>query len=374
MPEGNSEPNAGPYPSGGGFTQRVVEARVEPGIGNEAKLYVSRASIPWHHRARILGLVTAVILLSGLGSGFFLAKSFGSSLRPVDPNALQLQRDRNTMLREEVAKLEAARRNICTPGALNNLDLGGGPLPGGPATPRPGHLTNQQLNEGLENNTAYIEVDKGGGLVGIGSGFFIGPDILVTNKHVIGNARADQIKVLSERLGAQPRAVQLLASSGEIREVHGNYAAGQEDFAVLRVPGANRTAPFAIRTDTIAKLADVTAAGYPGYEVMQDRRQGSPAPGLILTSGRVKIIRTFPGFNTVVVEHMADIAQGNSGGPLIDACGNVAGVNTFVSDVAESDEANAYRIRLRYALSSASLQTFLRANNIAFKTSTSTCN
>ncbi len=374
MSEQVNEPKPPTQPVSGGWAARLVEARIEPAMGDETKLFISRTSIPWHHRARIWGAVTAIILISGLGSGFFLTKSFGSSLQPVDPTTLQLLRDRNEILREEVAKLEKARPRICTPGALNDLDLGGGPMPGVPEAQRaPGHLSNQQLNDLLEENTAYIEVDtgrtdnQGRKLVGTGSGFFIAPDVLVTNKHVTGNARADQITIHSQRLGPRRRAVQLLASSAEIRADGDNYPAGQEDFALLRVPGANRTKFLSVRADTVAKRADVTAAGYPGYEVVQDRERGSDTPELILTSGRVKVVRNVREFNTVVIEHMAEIAQGNSGGPLVDACGYVAGVNTFVASAPESQNANAYQFRLPYALSSASLQVFLKRNNVQFK-------
>jgi hypothetical protein len=54
-----------------------------------------------------------------------------------------------------------------------------------------------------------------------------------------------------------------------------------------------------------------------------------------------------------VIIHTANISPGNSGGPLIDSCGRVVGVNTFIRVDQESSS------RLNYALQASALATFL---------------
>jgi Trypsin-like peptidase domain len=59
-----------------------------------------------------------------------------------------------------------------------------------------------------------------------------------------------------------------------------------------------------------------------------------------------------------VIIHTANISPGNSGGPLIDSCGRVVGVNTFIRVDQESSS------RLNYALQAGALAKFLSEHNI----------
>ena len=54
------------------------------------------------------------------------------------------------------------------------------------------------------------------------------------------------------------------------------------------------------------------------------------APALILTDGRINAIQDSPA-GLKIMPHSAAISGGNSGGPLVDACGRVVGVNTFIT-------------------------------------------
>jgi S1-C subfamily serine protease len=91
------------------------------------------------------------------------------------------------------------------------------------------------------------------------------------------------------------------------------------------------------------------------------------APELTAQSGAVTVIQTFPT-GTEIIIHSADISPGNSGGPLVDTCGRVVGVNTFVNP----DQQGTLR-RLNYSLHTRELQRFLDGAGIAYDLSEDAC-
>lgn len=62
--------------------------------------------------------------------------------------------------------------------------------------------------------------------------------------------------------------------------------------------------------------------------------------------------------NTRIITHSASISPGNSGGPLVDACGRAVGVNTFISYDGESAQ------RLNFSLDANSAAEFLDRNGV----------
>ena len=68
-----------------------------------------------------------------------------------------------------------------------------------------------------------------------------------------------------------------------------------------------------------------------------------------------------------LVVHSAQVSPGNSGGPLVDLCGRVVGINTFV----QGDQTAAH---VNYALSGGDLLGFLKANGVAPQSSAGACN
>jgi S1-C subfamily serine protease len=108
------------------------------------------------------------------------------------------------------------------------------------------------------------------------------------------------------------------------------------DFALLRIAATDLPAYELLLPDNSLKLTNVVAAGFPGDVLQTDPRfsallrgDGAAVPDLTVTQGAISTEQSLsPGTN--VLGHSAPISQGNSGGPLVDMCGRVVGVNTFV--------------------------------------------
>lgn len=320
--------------------------------------------------ARPLWVVPLLIAVAAifLGLGFWLAwahfvrdmASRQVSTSVVDEaatrNAIRLQRETNQNLELELERLRRAalQPNVCTPEG----PLGVRPSPERqPARPDavPPPVPRQQgeaprpftgsLAQLLEHAAVMIATAGPQG-IGHGTGFFIAGDTILTNAHVVQGAAPNQIFVMSAAIGrALPaQLVNMTRGPGG-----GDVEPGQPDFALLRlsqpVPGAQ---PLAF-SPTVEKLTEVVAAGYPqsvvrlegGMRDLAEGRLGTP-PELVLTRGSISTIQRL-GSGLTVMPHSADISPGNSGGPLIDTCGRVVGVNTFVS------HATSVADRVKYA-------------------------
>ena len=139
--------------------------------------------------------------------------------------------------------------------------------------------------------------------VSAGSGFVVDAarGLVVTNHHVIANARAIAVGIGDRRVEAE-----LIGS------------APRTDLAVLRIPARDlRQLPLAEARRT--EVGDyVVAIGNP-FQV-----------GQTVTSGIVSAIRTSSDGRYRYVQTDAPINPGNSGGPLINMRGEVIGVNSAI--------------------------------------------
>ncbi|TVS00317.1 MAG: serine protease [Rhodospirillales bacterium] len=196
------------------------------------------------------------------------------------------------------------------------------------ADPDTGAAEATTLLEIIEDQTVMV-VSLAGDRSGTGSGFFIGPDLVVTNHHVIVAAQEESgtVYVTNRQLGRLHEA-QVIATRGPLTVTGGDYA-------LLRVNGISMpyyTLRYSVET---MKLQNVIAAGYPGAILETDAnfqalRQGdmSAIPDVSVTAGIVNTEQDL-GPMTRALIHTAVISPGNSGGPLVDGCGRAVGVNTF---------------------------------------------
>jgi len=330
---------------------------------------------------RRLAIIVSILLLLALLAvlGWMLWQRVLSESqrgpREAELAALQL---REKSLTQEIASIKPREMPMCRPGeALREITAKPGPVSAAPgATGKPiappaaeatgepvPALSKEALLERLERATALVVVTGGKGL-GLGSGFFVTENLLITNRHVIEGAPEGRVYLVSRRLASVRRATVVRATrSSDV---------GLPDFALVRMdtgsaPGTLEVGP------QIAKLAYVAAAGYPGLVVEKDpsferliRGDMSAAPDLNLTQGSVQSLQNSSA-GVPLVLHTAEIARGNSGGPLVDACGRVVGVNTFIGvDATQSAKS-------QYAISGRVVNAFAQATGAPLRTDLRPC-
>jgi S1-C subfamily serine protease len=82
----------------------------------------------------------------------------------------------------------------------------------------------------------------------------------------------------------------------------------------------------------------------------------SSAPDLNMNRGEIRSIQPLGAITRLV--HTADVLKGYSGGPLIDTCGRIVGVNTFIQ--VDQEQAG----KLNNAVSTGDLMAFLAQHGV----------
>jgi putative serine protease PepD len=159
-----------------------------------------------------------------------------------------------------------------------------------------------------------IEVDNGS-QHGAGSGFAIDREgHLLTNNHVLGGGGA----------------VAVILSNGRrvAAKIVGRDA--RNDLAVLKIDPAAGVPPVSLASSSSAAVGDdVLAIGSPlGLA-------GTVTAGIVSALDRE--VEVGPGYRLRAIQTDAAINPGNSGGPLVNARGEVIGVNTTIATIAGTE-------------------------------------
>lgn len=194
--------------------------------------------------------------------------------------------------------------------------------------------------------------------IGHGSGIVVTPNRILTNAHVVSEEEYDGairiVIVPSER--GEPISAEVIDRSP------------RNDLALVALGDGKTLTPATFFSGPVGDGADVFAIGYPGgVDIAQGLNMDDVLrPQIpVKTRGNISAGRSAKDFETLL--HTAAIGGGNSGGPLVDACGRVLGVNSFGSLSDGSDAEFFFAIAQREAAA------FLRRNNVPFRSVDAQC-
>jgi serine protease Do len=170
---------------------------------------------------------------------------------------------------------------------------------------------------------APVEGGEEGGLLArrssAGSGVVLDADgYVITNAHVVLGARSIQVQLAPEH--RTPHGTSILKPRGKVLGAQLVGVDRETDLAVLKVESGGLPALKLGDSESLQQGQLVLAFGSPfGLE-------GSLTMGVVSSVAR----QVEPDHPMVYIQTDAAINPGNSGGPLVDADGNVVGINTFI--------------------------------------------
>lgn len=213
-------------------------------------------------------------------------------------------------------------------------------------------LTNAAVNEDksgiLQVEVHYQPSGQEDLLVQTGTGFLINRSTLLTCDHVVTIDDEDKpliAQYFTEKMGEEHKfdedyvKVQV-AILGDVKEPATITRQSHEgDYAILTINTDLTTKnPLALTdSDSVQQTQEVYALGFPSNITdFQNHTNYTAyvADDVTVTQGTVsKTNYVFNnGGNTKLVQHSANISEGNSGGPLVNSDGNVVGINQGVYD------------------------------------------
>ncbi len=166
----------------------------------------------------------------------------------------------------------------------------------------------------MEKSVGRVLCFSGEQVISSGSGFVINNQgVFVTNNHVIASCQT----------------VQVAFSEHEKIEAEIKWSSEALDLSIIQLSDHNYPALPLVPLELVEKGQEAIAIGYPGAADALGGTTNFYDPKM--TAGKVSnITRDEQGIN--VLQTDAAVNLGNSGGPLLNVCGSVIGINTFKPD------------------------------------------
>jgi serine protease Do len=181
----------------------------------------------------------------------------------------------------------------------------------------------------MENSPLRLKTNRS-----TGSGVIVDPEgYIVTNAHVVGNARRVQV-ILAQSAAKPSQFHSVLKPSGKAMEAEVVGVDRETDVAVLKVAGTGLPHLRFADSEAIRQGDFVVAAGSPfGLD-------NSISMGIVSSVARQ--IRADDA--VIYIQTDASVNPGNSGGPLLDSEGNIAGINTFILSQSGGNEGVGFAV------------------------------
>lgn len=343
--------------------------------------------LPWYKRPLFWGIVLFFLILAYLGWVFWLQWQAAQAMAQRRLNEQQAlvteQQARNEGLAAEIARLKDLLTQepcvvkealptlvLTTPQGQRNQPLQlppatpqgdkqpattppkAGATEPAPKTPAQAQANPHSMAAKLEQATVLILIPSDNG-IGMGTGFFVTPQVIATNHHVVNNAPA---AFVAGKFGPVPLEAKVIART---------TAQGQ-DFALLRLDKPVAVTPLTFAPARVQRTEKISAWGFPGVVTSEDPVfkkliKGDPTaiPEVVYTEGVVSVVQER---KPPLIIHTATVSQGNSGGPLVNERGEVVGMNTYIQMDNES-----YR-QSSLAIVAETLMTYLKQQGIAYST------
>ena len=188
-----------------------------------------------------------------------------------------------------------------------------------------GYVLNDERESGSNAAIVTRQHATGSGVVMSADGY------IVTNAHVVSNARKVRVRIADAAPGGHNGAMQ---PSGKMLEASVVGVDRETDLAVIRVDRNDLTPLPLGDSDALHQGQLVMAFGNPlGLE-------NSVSMGVVSSTAR----QIRPDDTMIYIQTDAPINPGNSGGPLVDADGRVVGLNTFILSQSGGSEGLGFAI------------------------------
>lgn len=200
--------------------------------------------------------------------------------------------------------------------------------------------------------------------VGTGTGFLINEDTLLTCYHVV-SLDAESIAALAAEVNKTVSEVQsrLTITVTVSRDVPVSATivnkSEEMDFAIIRLaqPLKGKT-PLAIRPSAdVEQTEQVYSIGFPATPTLMQSYNTYTSSDATITEGIVNKIaigvNPVSGANTEYIQSSCNLDSGNSGGPMLDADGNVVGISqstVFRVEMGENGQVTESRSEFYHAI------------------------